>query len=115
MAGMARALDQKEELLALKEALLPELRKDLANGLTAEQIYGKYQHLAAARVVQIVATEVDSAKALAGAREILDRAIGKPKERQEIEHRLGKLPETDLDALLLSRLPTTKKDEEPGE
>jgi gamma-glutamyl:cysteine ligase YbdK (ATP-grasp superfamily) len=108
------AMEEKDQLLAIREALLPELRADLASGLTAEQIYQKYQTLAAARSVQIVATEVDSSKALAAVKDILDRSQGKAKERQEIEHRLGKLPETELDALLLTKLKRIEDAEEAG-
>jgi hypothetical protein len=99
---MAATLDEIEQLLELKESLLPQLRKDLKAGLTGDEIYEKYKAIAAARVVSIVATEVDSGKALAASKEVLDRSGGKAAEKKEVTHRYGKLKDEQLDSVLLS-------------
>lgn len=96
-------IDELNAFEEFKESVLPQLRADLRKGLSAEQIYKKYQHLAAARNVTIALTEADSSKALAAVRDILDRSQGKAKERQEVTHKLEKLPEDQLDALILSK------------
>lgn len=101
---MARALDDMSEFRKFREELLPVIRKDLEAGLSGEEIMRKYESYAAARIISIAAMEQDSGKALAAAKDILDRSQGKAKERSEVTHKLEKLPEEQLDALLLAKL-----------
>lgn len=110
----AKAIDDLAEFEDFKESILPVLRQALKDGLTAEEIYAKYQAYAAARAVSIVALEVDSGKALAGIKEILDRHGGKARERTEVTHKLEKLPEEQLDSLLLSKLKEVEHEDEDG-
>jgi hypothetical protein len=108
---MARALDDMEEFHKFREELLPVLRQALTSGMTAEEIYTKFQAYAAARTVSIAATEIDSGKALAAIKDILDRTQGKAKERSEVTHRLANAPEEQLDALIMSKLAAATEDE----
>lgn len=101
---MARALDELSEFEKFKDELLPELRGDLSRGMTAEEIYKKYEALAAARTVTIAIKETDSGKALAAAKDIRDRVSGKPKESLEIKNKWEKLKDEELDSLILSEL-----------
>lgn len=104
-------LDDLAEFNQYREEILPVLRQALKAGTDAETIYKKFQAYAAARMVSIAATEIDSAKALSAIKDILDRTQGKAKERQEVTHRLSSLPEEQLDAILLSKL----KDQQEGD
>lgn len=101
---MVEALDEKDALLELREALLPALREDLAKGLSTQDIMAKYEKFAIARTIQIVLTETDSAKALNAAKDLLDRVHGKAVEKKDIQHRLGRLPDKELQAVLASEL-----------
>lgn len=101
---MARNMDLLAEFDRFKDEVLPALRADLKNGLTAEEIYSKYQHLVAARSVTLAMTEVDTSKALSAIKDILDRSQGKAKERQEVTHKMSKVSDDELDAMLMSKV-----------
>lgn len=102
--NMADALDDLAAYQQFKDELLPELRQALARGETAEDLYKRYEALAAARLISIAAKEVDSGKAAQAAKDILDRRQGKAKERTQHEHKFSKVPDEQLDAILLSQL-----------
>lgn len=99
--GIADDLAEFEEF---RESLLPALRQDLSKGMDAETMQKKYSSILAARGISIGLTEEDSSKALAAIRDILDRTQGKAKESKEIQHRLGKLKDDELDAFLLTQI-----------
>lgn len=101
--GAAELVDELARFEKFKQDVLPELRDDIRAGLTASEIMKKYSALAAARTITTVALEVDSGKALAAAKDILDRAEGKPKERVEHTHRYDQLTDDELDAQVLAR------------
>jgi hypothetical protein len=115
-AVMVRGLDELATYEELTTGLLGTLKQDLRQGLTSEQILKKYAALAAARVVSVASTEVDSAKAMAAAKDILDRSQGKAVERHINVHAMSELKDEELDALLLSKLkevgPRTEGDSE---
>lgn len=100
----ARTLDELALYDEMTIGVLSGIKKDLAQGLSAEQILEKYAPLAAARVTSIALTEADSGKALAAAKDILDRSKGKAVERKQITHHLERLDERQVDAILLSEL-----------
>lgn len=100
---MARNLDDLAEFEEFKNTLLPAVRKDLSSGMSAKDILKKYAAIAAARTVTIAALEVDSGKALAAAKDIIDRAEGKPKEAVTHTHIYENLTDDELDAQILSR------------
>lgn len=102
--NMADTMDDLAEFEKFKANMLPVLRKDLESGLSAKDIYKKYAAIAAARTAQIAISEVDSGKALAASKEIMDRAEGKSKETVDHTHRMADLPEEQLDAMIRSKL-----------
>lgn len=104
-------IDDLAEFDSFRNELLPALRQALKDGKSAEDIYSMASAAAAARAVTIAVKEEDSGKALAAIKEILDRDKGKAKERQEVTHKLEKLPEEQLDALLLSKLGSLEEGE----
>ena len=100
---MAETLDQLAEFEEFKRVVLPSLQKDLAVGMSAKDILKKYSPVAAARIVSTVALEPDSSKALAAAKDIIDRADGKAKESVQHTHVYENLNDSELDAQMLSR------------
>lgn len=102
--AMARDLDELMEYEKFKSEVLPSLRRDLKSGASAEEILAKVSALAAARLATIAMTEADNSKALGAIKDLLDRSQGKAKERKEVEHKFDKLPDDQLDALLLSKM-----------
>jgi hypothetical protein len=99
----ARALDDLSEFEDFRDMFLPSIRKDLMAGASWETILKKYKPIVAARLVQIAAVGGETAS-LGAIRELLDRTEGKAVQKQEHTHRLAKLPEEELDAVLKSKL-----------
>jgi hypothetical protein len=104
---MHRRIDDLIAFEEFQEEILPALRMALKEGKSAEEIYKMATAAAAARVVTIAVKEQDSSKALAAAKEILDRDGGKAVERKEVKHKYSELKDDELDALLLSETTTT--------
>ena len=82
---------------------LPAIRQALLKGLNSEQILKKFEPIVAARLVQLGVTGGESA-ALGAIKELMDRTQGKAVQKQEHTHKLAKLPEEELDAVLQSKL-----------
>jgi hypothetical protein len=99
----ADAMDALAEFEEFREAFLPAIRRALMDGLSSEQILKKFEPVMAARLVQLGATGAEAAS-LNAIKEILDRTQGKAVQKQEHTHRLAKLPEEELDAVLASKL-----------
>jgi ribosome-binding protein aMBF1 (putative translation factor) len=99
---MAQTLDDLKEFEEFRNETLKSLRKDLKNNLSADAIRKKYTAILQARLISSALTTEDDAKALAIAKDVLDRVEGKAKESQEVTHRLEKLSDKELDALLQS-------------
>lgn len=105
--GQARALDSLAEYDSFREMFLPEIRKALLEGLNSEQILAKFKPIMAARLVQIGAVGGETA-ALGAIKELIDRTDGKAVQKQELTHRLAKLPDNELDAVLATKLAKLK-------
>lgn len=104
MDTQARNIDDLALHDELMGGLLGVIRDDLRAGLPAEKILTKYANIAAARVATIAATDADSGKALAASKDILDRVYGKAREIKDVTHRLDKVDERQIDAILISEL-----------
>ena len=97
--------DELSEFESFRAQVLPALRADLAKGLSDVQIIEKYKAVAAARLISLIAEAGDNANlALTASRDVLDRTLGKATEKKVVEHRLARLPEEQLDAILTSKL-----------
>lgn len=101
--GQARALDQLAEYAEFQEMFLPAIRKALMGGASSEKILAQFKPLVAARLVQLGLTGSETA-ALGAIRELMDRVDGKAVQKQEHTHKLAKLPEQELDAVIQSKL-----------
>lgn len=99
---MAKNLDDLAAFEEFQDEILPTLKKAVKEGWSPEKIYKHAAALAAARSVSIALTEMDSAKALAGIKEILDRSGGKATERREVKHEVSALSDAELEALIAS-------------
>jgi len=103
-AQKARSIDSLALYDQLFHNMLAELQKDIASGLTAQELNKKYASLAAAKTISIALTEQDSGKALTALKDIQDRAHGKATEKKEIKHGLADANEKEIDAVLESKL-----------
>lgn len=97
------ALDDLSDFEAYKKEIAPKIRQLLQKGASAQEIMEFAQSYAAARMVSLVWSE-DSGKAMVAAKDVIDRAVGKAKERQEHNHKFEKLKDEELDSILLSKL-----------
>jgi hypothetical protein len=111
---MATMLDQLAEFEQFKDDVLPLLRQAIKEGWSREQIdnHPQVQALLAARQITIALRELDSSKALAAIKDLRDRTQGRPTEKVETTHKLEKLPEEQLDSLLISKLKEVELAEE---
>ena len=108
-------LDALAQFEDFKKSVLPSVQQDVMNGLTAEDLYKKYAHLAAARAISIAATEFDSGRAMSAIKDILDRASGRPTEKREITHKHAELTDDELQALLETEMTEMEDDEDVEE
>lgn len=99
-----RMLDKLAAFEEFQANLAPKLQRMILDGSSSEDILEETAAYAAARIATIAMTEQDSSKALAAAKDIIDRAKGKAVERVAIAHKYEKMDENALDALLLSKL-----------
>lgn len=112
-AKMVKKIKELEAYEQFKEMILPFLQQDLLNDTPAEEILKKYQSYAAARLLTIAATEQDSSKAIAAVKQVLDRAVGLPTQKQEVTHKYDQLTDDELDAILATEI--SKLDENSEE
>jgi hypothetical protein len=101
---MVNMIDRLEKFRQFEEEILPALQRAIAKGVSAEEIYKKYEAHLAARTITIALTDPDAAKANAAIREAMDRSKGKATEKVELEHKYSKLKREEVEALLESQL-----------
>lgn len=103
-AAMVQNLDHLARFEEFKATIAPALQQDLREGKSAEEILKKYQAIVAARLITAAMLEMDHGKAAAAAEKVLDRGMGKPVQKQEIEGRFTNMSDTELDSMLTSAL-----------
>lgn len=101
---MARQLDNLRKYEDWRSTILPKLEAMLKDGAKPKAILEWAQSFAAAEMVSLALTETDPAKRLVALKDVLDRSMGKPKERHEHKHQYAELKDEELDAVLLSEL-----------
>lgn len=106
---MAEALDDMAMFEELQASVIPQLRALIKKGATSEEILETGRALAVARLVSEAALNPNVN--MAAIKELLDRVHGKSTEKRDYTHRLGKLKDEEVDAMLLSAL----KDSDGGE
>lgn len=104
------ALGRYEQFKEIEETLLKHIREDLAKGMSADDIYQKYENLAAARAVTLLAQSNESKDLIPVIREIRDRASGRPMEKKQVTHKLASLSDEELRALVASEMSESYED-----
>ena len=102
----AQLIDDLSEFQEYRQEVLEGIRACKKAGMSAEEILAKYKGEVKLRQLTI-ALVGDDKDSLAAAKDLRDRDEGKAIERQEHIHRLEKLPEEQLDSLILSELAGT--------
>lgn len=102
--SLVEAIDQLAIFEEFKASLLPKLQEALLSGKPPKEILEMSRAYAAARIASMAALEQNPALALAASKDLLDRTEGKATERKELVHRLGKMRDEELDAMVLSAL-----------
>lgn len=101
---MTRLQDKLAAFEEFNTAFPKSVQQMLLDGAAPEEILEQHAAMIAARVVAIAMTEQDSSRALAAAKDVLDRAKGKAVERIAVAHKYEKMSDDALDALLISKL-----------
>jgi hypothetical protein len=109
---MAGALDRMTRFKEFEENILPELQRDISKGMSTKEMANKYSRFAMARLITEALTSTNSALAKGAAKDIVEFGDGKATERKEVSHRMEKLPQEQLDALLLTEL--SEVEDEPS-
>lgn len=96
--------DELNQFEWFKETVLPALQKDLRDGADAESLRTKFHALVQAQMITTALASPDAKARLTAAKDILDRTEGTATQKIEQTHKLDKLPEAELDAMLLSAI-----------
>lgn len=107
--SMVEALDDLALLQEMRATYIPALRKLVEGGAPSEQIFKLVESMAAARLASEAALAGDFN--LAAVKELMDRVHGKPTEKKELTHKMAKLKDEELDALLLTAAADSGGDE----
>jgi len=99
-----RLVDDLNAFDEFKEKILPALRRDLLKGMPSEKLREKYSAYITAGMITTALIDEDPGKRLAAGKDLIDRVEGKAKERKEIEHRLTRLSEDELNAVIASEI-----------
>ena len=99
---MVRGLDDLAMFEELQASVIPQLRALIKKGASSEEILEAGRAIAVARLVSMAA--LDPEANLGAIKELLDRVHGKSTEKKDITHKLGRLKDEEVDALLLSAI-----------
>ena len=98
---MSKLIDDLQDFEDFKDSVLPAIRRDLKAGLTPKEMRKKYAARVQARALTTAITS-DDGRAMAAAKDILDREEGRATEKKEVTHRYADLDDRELDAILES-------------
>jgi ABC-type branched-subunit amino acid transport system ATPase component len=88
-----------------KVTVLPELFDLIRDdSISVEEMFRRYEKIVAARMITIALTEDNANKMTSVSKDILDRVQGKAVEKKDSKHRLEKVSDKELDAVLLAKL-----------
>lgn len=99
---MARKLDDLAKYEDFTSTVLPDLQKAVKEKWSVEKIYKHFEGFVAARMITAALTDPDVGKALLAGKDVLDRSMGRAKERVDVSHKYSKLSDDELDSLLIS-------------
>lgn len=98
---MTSLINELTDFEDFRTQILPAIRRDLKAGLSPKELREKYAALVQARTITTAITS-DDGRAMAAAKDILDRQEGKATEKKEITHRYAEMKDQELDAILAS-------------
>lgn len=97
-------LEDLSEFQRFQKEVLPALRKAVADKKPAKEILELVKAHAAARLGTIALTSFDPAVAIQAIEKVFQRTDGPVTQEHKHEHQFHDLPETQLDALLKTKL-----------
>jgi hypothetical protein len=109
--ALVRALDDLAEFEEFEVEILPMLKKMIRSKASTPEILEQARPLLVAKLVSIAMNSDDEGRRASMALSLLDRIDGKPVERKEFHHKLGKLKDEEVDALILTKLREANEDE----
>ena len=112
---MVRALDEVSKFEEFRHDILPKLQRMLKDGKSAADLRAFAQAYLTARQITEALTNPDAAVALRAIDSLTHQNEGKPKERQEVEHKFEKLKPEELDSMILAKLAHQESGEEKTE
>lgn len=101
---MAKTIAEIAAFEEFKGTILPDLQRDLKKGLSPAQIREKYMALLQARIISDALRTEDPTKALAVAKDLLDRVEGRATEKKEVTHKFKDMKDEELDAIIKSEI-----------
>lgn len=99
-----RLIDELARYEEFKTTILPAIQADIKSGMSAEALREKYHAIVQAQLITTALSNPDPKARLTAAKDVLDRHEGTATQRIEQTHKLEKLPEEQLDAILLTEL-----------
>lgn len=112
--SIVQALDKMSLLDDVAEEIFPILRQAIKERWSREKVFSHpvIETLLAVRQASIAIKDADSSRAMAAIKDATDRKEGKAVERRETTHKLERMPDEQLDALLKSKLSASIEEEE---
>lgn len=107
---MINTIEDLREFDDFKQKVLPAIRKAMAAGKSTKEILDIAKAMATARLATIACTSTDEKNATAAIEKLLQRTDGPVVQKQESTHKFEKLPEEQLDAILLTKLARAQED-----
>jgi hypothetical protein len=96
---------QPPDPILAETEILPQLFDEIRDdSVSSDDMFRKYEKIVAARLITTALTNPNAAKASAAAKDILDRVQGKATEKKDSKHRLEKISDKELKAVLASKL-----------
>jgi hypothetical protein len=97
-------IDQLTDFEDFRALLLPQLKQMIKDKRPTSEIIEAARPLLVAKLVSAAVLADDGGRAAQVAEKLLDRLEGKAVEKKEVSHRLGKLKDEELDAMLLTAI-----------
>ena len=101
----AQMVDDLAEFEDFRATILADIRKDIKAGMKAAELFKKYEHMVAGRMLTTAICEPDVKTANDVGKNILDRSSGKPTEHISTTHKYESMTDQELDQLITTMSP----------
>lgn len=102
--AMTRAIDTLSEFEEFQTDVLPVLRQLIKSKATTGEMVETARPLLVAMLTSMAFSNEDDKLRAQIAKDLIQMIDGKPTEKKEFTHKLGKLKDEEVDALLLTKL-----------